>query len=91
MNKKEYKFKAIIKKNPDMDAAYIEFPYDVEKEFSKKRVFVTAKFNGYVYNGSLVRMGTTCHVIGIRKDIRKYIGKQPGDTIEVIIKEREHK
>ena len=31
MNKKVYMFKAIIKKVPDIDGAYIEFPYDVEK------------------------------------------------------------
>ena len=29
INNKEYKFNAVIKKVPDMDAAYIEFPYDV--------------------------------------------------------------
>ena len=34
MNKKMYTFEAIIKKVSDIDGAYIEFPYDVEKEFS---------------------------------------------------------
>lgn len=38
MNKKVYVFEAVIKKVPDIDGAYIEFPYDVEKEFGKKRV-----------------------------------------------------
>ncbi len=88
MNENEYKFNAIIKKVPDIDGAYIEFPYDVRKEFGKGRVKVTATFDGVEYNGSLVKMGTPCHIIGIRKDIRKKIGKQPGDMIKVTIKER---
>lgn len=72
-----------------MDAAYIEFPYDVKEEFGKGTVKVTAFFDGFEYNGILVKMKTPCHIIGIRKDIRKAINKQSGDTIEVIIKERE--
>ena len=88
INPRTYEFTALIKKNPDMDAAYIEFPYDVKKEFGKGRVFVTATFDGYSYEGSLVRMETVCHIIGIRKDTRSKINKQPGDTIKVTIKER---
>ena len=88
MNKKIYEFKAIIKKVPDIDGAYIDFPFDVRKEFNKGRVKVHATFDGYKYDGSLVRMGTENHIIGIRKDIRKAINKQAGDEIEVTIKER---
>ena len=32
--------------------------------------------------------GSVCYIIGIRKDIRKKIGKQPGDTVTVKIQER---
>lgn len=88
MNENIYEFEAVIKKVPDIDGAYIEFPYDVRKAFGKGRVKVTATFDGVEYNGSLVKMGTPCHIIGIRKDIRKKIGKQPGDIIKVTIKER---
>ena len=54
-----------------------------------------ALFDGEPYEGSVVNMGvknedgSICYIIGIRKDIRKKIGKEPGDTVEVIIKERE--
>lgn len=89
MNKNIYEFDALILKVPDIDGAYIEFPYDVKKEFNKGRVKVEATFDGYLYHGSLVRMETICHIIGIRKDIRKAIHKQPGDWIHVTIKERE--
>lgn len=89
MNKKQYEFMAEIKKVPDIDGAYVEFPYDVKEEFGKGRVKVHATFDGEGYDGSLVKMKTPCHIIGLRKDIRKKIGKQPGDTIKVTIKERE--
>jgi hypothetical protein len=86
--KKAYEFDAVIKKVPDIDGAYIEFPYDVKEEFGKGRVKVYATFDGEPYVGSLVRMGTPCHIIGIRKDIRAKINKQPGDIVHVTIRER---
>ena len=89
MNTKIYEFDAVIQKVPDIDGAYIIFPCDVTKEFQKGRVKVKATFNGIEYLGSLVRMQTPYHIIGIRKDIRKIINKQPGETIHVSIQQRE--
>ncbi|GMO65123.1 MAG: DUF1905 domain-containing protein [Treponemataceae bacterium] len=94
MNNKTYEFVAEIKKVPGIDGAYIEFPYDIKKEFGKGRVKVNAKFDGESYDGSIVNMGiknnngTICYIIGIRKDIRGKINKQYGEKINVIIKER---
>lgn len=88
MNEKTYKFNAMIKKVEGIDGAYIEFPYDVKEEFNKGRVKVHATFDDFPYDGSLVKMKTPCHIIGIRKDIRAKIGKQAGDVIHVTIKER---
>lgn len=85
---KLYEFEAEIKKVPDIDGAYIEIPFDVKAEFGKGRVPVTATFDGVPYDGSLVRMKTPCHIIGIKKDIRAKINKQPGDIIKVTLKER---
>lgn len=88
MNEKTYEFIAEIKKAPDMDATYVEFPFDVRKEFNKGRVKVFASFDGYPYEGSLVRMSSENHLIGLRKDIRAAINKQPGNKVKVTIKER---
>ena len=35
MNTKIYEFDAVIQKVPNIDGAYIEFPYDVKKELAK--------------------------------------------------------
>lgn len=88
MNDRIYTFSAVIQKVPDLDGAYIEFPYDAKVEFGKGRVKVHVTFDGYPYDGLLCRMGTPCHIVGIRKDIRKAINKQPGDIVEVTLQER---
>ena len=85
---KIYEFDAVIKKVPEIDGAYIEFPYDVREEFGKGRVKVHAEFDKEPYDGSLVRMKTPGHILGVRKDIRAKIGKQPGDTVHIRLYER---
>jgi len=92
---KSYAFEGVIKKIPDIDGAYIEMPFDIREMFGKGRVKVHATFDGEPYDGSIVNMGikkedgSICYIIGIRKDIRTKISKQPGDRVEVTIKERE--
>ena len=94
MSNKNYEFEAIIQKVPDLDGAYIAVPFDIKVEFGKGRLPVHATFDGEPYDGSIVNMGikspdgSICYIIGIRKDIRVKIGKQPGDSIKVTIKPR---
>lgn len=67
--------------------AYVIVPFDVEEAFGKKRVPVQASIDGVPYRGSLVRMGGAAHVLGILKEIREQLGKEPGDTVEVTVEE----
>lgn len=93
MNSKTYEYSAVIQP-ADRGGAYIVFPYDVREEFGKGRVKVHATFDGEPYDGSVVNMGvknpdgSICYIIGILKDIRAKIGKHPGDTVNVTIRER---
>jgi hypothetical protein len=79
------KFTAIIEKPDDgIDGGYISIPFDVEKVYgSKGQIKVKAWFDGYLYRGVLANIGTGCHVIIVRKDIRMAIGKNAGDKITV--------
>ena len=78
-NGKVYEFCSIIEPVPD-------------KEFGKGRVKAQITFDGEPYSGSIVNMGvknedgSVCYIIGIRKDIRAKIGKQPGDTVKITVK-----
>ncbi|MGN1390064.1 MAG: DUF1905 domain-containing protein [Bulleidia sp.] len=91
MKPEEIQYEAVIEPVPDHGGAYVRFPYDLKKEFGKGRLKVHAWFDGVRYDGSIVNMGirnadgSICYIIGIRKDIRKQIGKEPGDTVTVRI------
>ena len=89
MNPAVYRFDARIRKVSDVDGAYVEIPFDVREIFGKRRVKVHATFDGIPYDGSLVRMDTPGHILGLRKDIRAKIGKQPGEMVTVTVQERE--
>ena len=96
MNDKTYEYDAIIKSSEiGKGGAYVTFPYDIRAEFGKGRVKVRVTFDGEPYDGSIVNMGvknddgSVCCIIGILKDIRAKIGKQPGDNVRVTVKERE--
>ena len=90
---KRYEFDAVIRKVPDIDGAYVEFPYDLKAECGKGRLKVRATFDGEPYNGSIVNMGiknadgSICYILGILKAIRTKIGKQAGDIVSVTIEE----
>ena len=57
----------------------------------KGRVRVHASFDGVKYDGSIVNMGvrnedgSICYIIGLRKEIRAKIGKQPGESVRVTV------
>ena len=84
----ELRFSATILQNGNMDAAYVEVPYDIKKLFGKGRLLVDAVFDGIPYQGQVVKMGTPCYIIGVTRQIRRQIGKSFGDTVEVVLQER---
>jgi hypothetical protein len=74
------------KPNDGMDTAFVSIPFDVEKKYGTKgQVKVKASFDGHPYRGVIANMGTGCHIIGVRKDIRAAIGKSVGDLVNVEI------
>ena len=86
-----YVFDAVIQDVPDKGGAYVVFPWNIREEFGKGRVKVHAAFDGVPYDGSIVNMGVKdeageiCYIIGVLKSIREAIGKQPGNTVRVIV------
>ena len=77
-------FVAVIQ-NPGGGGAFVEVPFDVEAAFGSKRPKVKAMIEGIPYRGTLTRMGTDCHVLGIRKEIREQIGKTFGDEVTIML------
>lgn len=95
MERKLYEFDALLYGAGETGGAYVIFPYDIRKEFGRGRVKVHVTFDEEPYDGSVVNMGvrnsdgSICYIIGVRKDIRSRIGKQPGDSIHVTVREWE--
>ena len=94
MNGKIYEYDSQIYSADKKGGAYVIFPYDIREEFGRGRVKVHAYFDGEPYDGSIVNMGvrhedgSICYIIGLRKDIRARIAKEPGDSVHVTIQER---
>lgn len=86
-----YTFKATIEKNPDQDAGWVVFPYDLRALTGKGRAKVHATFDGVPYDGSIVNMGlknadgSICYILGMPRSIRKTVGKSYGDEVTVKI------
>lgn len=77
-------FKAVIQ-NAGGGGAFVEVPFDVEKEFGSKKPKVKALIEGIPYRGTLVRMGSDCHLLLVLKSIREQAGKTFGDEIKVTV------
>ena len=60
---------------------------DTYKVFgTRKPVRTKGTINGYAYNGlSLMPLGDGSHFLAIKKEIRKAIRKDIGDTVEIIL------
>ena len=81
---KKNTFTATIQ-NPGGGGAFVEIPFNVEKEFGSKRPRIKALIEGIPYRGTLVRMGSECHMLLILKEIREQAGKTFGDEIKVVV------
>ena len=90
----QFEFDGVIHEVADNGGAYVIFPGDIRAVFGKGRVKVHAEFDGIPYEGSIVNMGVkdesgnVCYIIGILKAIRKQLNKGDGDTVHVLIRER---
>jgi hypothetical protein len=86
---KTYAFDARIQEVPDVNGAFVEVPLDLPSMFGCGRMKVHATFDGEPYEGSVVAFkqpdGSRSYVLGIPKDIRVGIGRQPGDTVHVTL------
>ncbi|MDF2591482.1 MAG: hypothetical protein K0S75_948 [Clostridia bacterium] len=79
-------FWAIIKQHENLNAAYIEPPFDVQEVFGSKRVKVKATFDDVEYRGSIVNMGG-CYMLGLTQEIRSKIRKGFGDEVFVTLEQ----
>jgi len=78
-------FSAKIQQHQEINGAFVNFPFDTIELFGKKgQVKVKVLFDDKVeYRGSLTKIKSDCHLLGLTQKIRKELGKTFGDTINV--------
>ncbi|MGE8433494.1 DUF1905 domain-containing protein [Chryseobacterium joostei] len=88
------KFTAVIKQNGEMNAAFVEFPFSTEELFhTKGQVKIKVIFDNKIeYRGSLAKMKSDCHILGLTQEVRKQLGKTFGDEVSVsLIEDKEER
>jgi len=91
---KKIEFTAIIQQNGEMNAAFVEFPFSTEELFNKKgQVKIKALFDNRIeYRGSLAKMKSDCHILGLTQEVRKQLDKTFGDEVSVsLIEDKEER
>lgn len=85
LKNKPITFFAEIQQHQDINAAFVNFPFDTVELFGKKgQVKVNVLLDDkMVYRSSLANMGGGCHRLGLTQAIRKELGKTFGDIVEV--------
>lgn len=79
------RFRSVIESAGEGGGAFVSIPFDVEMVFGKKRVPIEATIDAEPYRGTLVRRGGPGHMLIVLKEIRRRIGKGPGDTVEIVL------
>lgn len=78
-------FEGIIEKHGEINAAFIRFPFSTEELFGKRgQVKIKVLLDGKVeYRGSLAKMKSNFHMLGLTQEVRKQLGKDFGDKVSV--------
>src|SRR3954449_5714521 len=82
-------FSAKLEKSPNHGGwTYVVWP-DSAKFFGTKGIVkISGKVDGYPFRASFMAMGDGQHMLPIKAETRKAIGKDVGQTVKVVLEER---
>ncbi len=82
-------FKATLQKSPNKGGwNYVIWPKSADFFGTRGLVKIRGTIDGQAFRSSFMAMGGGVHMLPVKAELRKAIGKETGDTVAVRLEER---